>query len=236
MTAPIRLDKRVAELRHCSRAQAQRLIEGGWVRVDDAVVEACQAMVSTQRVSVDPQARPDAIAPVTLLLHKPAGVDSVAAAALATAAAHAADDRSGVRPLGRHLHRLVPLMPLDADADGLMVLSQDGRVVRRLSEDVASLEQEFIVEIRGEMAVYGLARLGTGLRYRGRILQPAKVSWQNEVRLRFALKDVQPGQLRFMCGEVGLDVVAMRRIRIGRVVLGKMPAGQWRYLPPGDRF
>jgi len=47
---------------------------------------------------------------------------------------------------------------------------------------------------------------------------------------------VQGGQLRDMCKQVGLDVVAIRRLRIGKVSLAKMPVGQWRYLPVGDRF
>lgn len=236
MTTPVRLDKRVAELQHCSRADAQKYVEGGWVSVDGIVNEECQALVSTQRVTVDPKAQLEKTEPATLLLHKPVGVESSGTAALATPATHTAGDRSGIRPLKRHFHKLAPLMPLDADTGGLMVLSQDGRVWRRLTEDYASIEQEFVVEVRGEMNVYGLAKLASGLRYAGRILQPAKVSWQNEVRLRFAIKDVQPGQLRYMCGEVGLEVVAMRRIRIGRIALSKMPVGEWRFLPASERF
>ena len=57
-----------------------------------------------------------------------------------------------------------------------------------------------------------------------------------EIRLRFALKGVQGGQLRDMCKQVGLDVVAIRRLRIGKVSLAKMPVGVWRYLPVGERF
>ncbi|RXU38912.1 hypothetical protein B0A94_10305 [Pseudomonas syringae] len=81
-----------------------------------------------------------------------------------------------------------------------------------------------------------LARLAHGLVYQQRSLPPCKVSWQNEERLRFAIKHVQPGQLRYMCGEVGLDVVSLRRLRVGRVSLGKLAIGQWRYLPAGERF
>ena len=88
----------------------------------------------------------------------------------------------------------------------------------------------------GVFAPYGLARLRHGLSYRGRALPPCQVSWQNEVRLRFALKGVQPGQLRDVCRQVGLEVVAIRRLRIGRVSLAKMPVGAWRYLPVGERF
>jgi len=146
------------------------------------------------------------------------------------------DDPSGVRLLERHFHRLVPLMPLDTDASGLMVLTQDGRVRRQLTEDRDEIEQEFVVEVSGQIAPYGLFKLSHGLQYRGRPLRPCKVSWQNEIRLRFALKGVQEGQLRDMCSQVGLDVVAIRRIRIGKVPLAKMPVGAWRYLPAGERF
>lgn len=240
MSDPIRLAKRVAALAHCSRAEAERYIEGGWVSVDGVVVEKPQHLVSTETVTLDPEARLEAEEPATVLLHKPVGFDTISgshpAAALVTPATRWADDASGVRLLKRHFVRLTPLVPLDRDGSGLMVLTQDGRVWRRLTEDHDEIEQEFVVEVSGEIAPYGLHRLNHGLSYQGRVLPPCKVSWQNEVRLRFAIKAVQGGQLRDMCAQVGLEVVAIRRIRIGRISLGKMPAGSWRYLPVGERF
>ena len=107
---------------------------------------------------------------------------------------------------------------------------------RHLQESGPSLEQEFVVEVGGEIAPYGLRKLNHGLHYNGRALPPCKVSWQNEIRLRFAIKGVQGGQLRDMCKQVGLDVIAIRRLRIGKVALAKMPVGAWRYLPVGERF
>ena len=236
MATPTRLDKYVADLLGCSRADAQKYVEGGWVSVDGTIVEECQAQVSDEHVAVDPGAQLDHIEPATMLLHKPVGVALAQSAKLVTPTSRTQGDAPGVRTLKRHFHRLTPLMPLDSDASGLVVLSQDGRVWRRLTEDYATIEQEFVVEVNGEIAPYGLARLAHGMRYEGRALPPAKVSWQNEIRLRFAIKDVAPGQLRHMCREVGLDVVAIRRIRIGRVALGKMPPGEWRHLPVGERF
>ena len=236
MPEPIRLAKRVAELTGCSRAEADQYIEGGWVTVDGETVEAPQHPVTDERVEIDPAAKLTATEPATLLLHKPEGIAWQDAAALAVPATHIVDDDSGVRPLKRHLQRLTALMPLDTEASGLMVLSQDGRVWRRLTEDYAQIEQEFVVEIRGETGPYTLSRIGHVPTYQGRGLAPCKVSWQNEVRLRFAIKDVQPGELRHRCREGGLDVVSIRRLRVGRVALSKMPVGQWRYLPAGTRF
>ncbi|MFE0500491.1 rRNA pseudouridine synthase [Lysobacter soli] len=240
MTDPVRLSKRVAELVRCSRADAERYIENGWVRVDGEVVEAPQHPVTDERVELDPDAVLEAPEPATVLLHKPAGFDAFdggdPAAALVTPATRWEGDASGVRPLKRHFVRLTPLVPLEAEASGLIVLTQDGRVWRRLTEDAAQIEQEYVVEVAGDIAPYGLRRLNHGLRYQGRELPPCKVSWQNEIRLRFALKDVRPGQIQDMCSQVGLKVVAMRRLRIGKVSLAKMPPGEWRYLPVGERF
>jgi 23S rRNA pseudouridine2604 synthase len=237
---PIRLAKRVVALARCSRSKAEQLIEGGWVSVDGVTVEEPQFMVAGQVVAIDPAATPATLEPATLLLHKPAGVEFLAgphaAMSLVTPATQSALDDSGIRKLKRHLVRLTPLMPLEREASGLMVLSQDPGIARKLMEDGHHIEQEFIVEVTGEIAPYGLFRLNQGLSSNGRELPPCKVSWQNEIRLRFAIKAVQPGQLRDMCAQVGLDVVTMKRIRIGRIALGKMAPGEWRHLPAGGRF
>ncbi|HSD18109.1 MAG TPA: rRNA pseudouridine synthase [Thermomonas sp.] len=240
MPDPVRLAKHVADLVRCSRIEAEQYIKGGWVSVDGLVVEDPAHPVSTATVTIDPAARLETVEPATILLHKPVGYDTIsgrkAAAGLVQPESRWAEDPSGVRLLERHFHRLTPLVPLDAEASGLMVLTQDGRVWRRLTEDGDEIEQEFVVEVSGEIGPYGLRKLNHGLHYNGRALPPCKVSWQNEIRLRFALKGVQGGQLRDMCRQVGLEVVAIRRLRIGKVSLAKMPVGAWRYLPVGERF
>lgn len=237
---PVRLAKQVSELARCSRIEAEQYIKGGWVSVNGRVIEDPAHPVTTESVTIDPAAQLEAVEPATILLHKPVGYDTIsgrkAAAGLVQPETRWDEDPSGVRLLERHFHRLTPLVPLDAEASGLMVLTQDGRVWRRLTEDGDEIEQEFLVEVSGEIGPYGLRKLNHGLHYNGRALPPCKVSWQNEIRLRFALKGVQGGQLRDMCKQVGLDVVAIRRLRIGKVPLAKMPVGAWRYLPVGERF
>ena len=75
-----------------------------------------------------------------------------------------------------------------------------------------------------------------GLTLDGRLLKPARVSWANEDQLRFVLREGRKRQIRRMCELVGLEVLGLKRVRIGSVVLGKLPAGQWRYLRPDERF
>lgn len=237
MTEPIRLAKRLVELLGCSRREAELYIAGGWVMVDGQVVEEPQFMVSQQVVTLHPDASLIPLEPVTMLFHQPAGVELPAdAAQLISAATHAAGDASGIYILKQHFVRLTQCTPLEPNASGLLVFTQDWRVARKLTEDVAKIEQEYVVEVAGEIAPNGLKLLNHGLKFNGRVLPPIRVSWQNETRLRFALKGVQPGQIGHMCERVGLQVLGMKRIRLGRVSMAKLPPGEWRYLLPGERF
>ena len=236
MTTPLRLDKRLAAQLHCSRAQARHYIEGGWVSVDGVVVEAPQTLVAGETVTLAAGATSEPAEPATLLLNKPAGCTAEEMSALLREDARFADDASGVRLLHRHFLRLEAPMPLDDHACGLVELTQDWRVRRHLLESGPGLEQEFMVDVEGEGSPWALPKLTHGLSFQGRALPACKVSWQSEQRLRFAIKDVRPGQLQHMCAAVGLRATQVRRLRIGRIGLSRMPDGQWRYLASGQRF
>lgn len=236
MTEPVRLAKRVAALAQCSRREAEMYIEGGWVRVDGVTVEEPQFKVLEQTIEIDPDARLEATEPATLLLHKPAGVSADAARALISVESHADDDTSGVRLLKRHFARLELLLPLPVMASGLVVLTQDWRVKRRLEEDFDRIEQEIVVEVAGKLAPNGLALLNHGLVFDNYALPPIKVSWQNETHLRFALKRIAPDKIERMCNAVGLKVLSVKRIRIGRIPMSRLQPGQWRYMASADRF
>ncbi|WP_273820233.1 MULTISPECIES: rRNA pseudouridine synthase [Pseudomonas] len=236
MSEPIRLSKRLIELVGCSRREAELFIEGGWVTVDGEVIDEPQFKVDSQKVELDPNAKATAPEPVTLLLNQPAGLDTDSARQLLGAASLSEEHRYGKRPLRGHFLRLSSAAELQANASGLLVFTQDWKVLRKLTEDIAKVEQEYVVEVSGQMSENGLERIGRGITVKGRELPAAKASWQNENRLRFALKNPQPGLIAQLCEAVGLQVVAIRRIRLGGVSIGKVPVGQWRYLSPKEKF
>ncbi len=229
----VRLSKRVAAMLPCSRSDAERYIEGGWVRVDGTVVDEPQARVAPhQAVTLDSSASLLSFAPLTLLVHQPANAPAVAL----EPANRWAEDAQGPRVARSQLRQLEPLMALPPRAGGLAVFSQDKRVLRKLTEDAALIEEELLVDVIGEIAEGGLARLARGLLRGGRPMPPLKASWQSERRLRLATKGLDPAHVPWMCEQVGLQVVQLRRIRLGRVPLAGLPAGQWRALLPHERF
>jgi len=213
---PLRLSKRVAAMVPCSRSEAERYIEGGWVRVDGQVVDVPQTRVAPgQSVTLDPEASRLALTPVTVLTH---------------------ESGDGQPVLPAKWRKLQALLPLPEGAGGLAVYSQDFRIVRKLTEDAFAIEQEWVVQVQGQIAQGGLARLGSGWSWRGQALPPLKASWQSEQRLRLAFKGMDPAHIPWLCEQVGLTPLQGRRIRLGRLPLAALPPGQWRTLLPHERF
>ena len=239
----IRLAKRVAEMIPCSRNEAEQYIAGGWVSVDGVVVEEPGARVlDDQEVMIDDDASLVEVLPVTILLHKPVGLNAgigdegVDATRVLGPDTLLQADHFKQRFLRRHLAKLTLCAPLETSASGLVVYTQDFRVARKLVDEGPRVEQEYIVEVSGTLREGGLALLNHGLPFNGKPIAPMKVSWQNETRLRFALKGVKPGQLEHMCRMVNLTVVSMKRIRIGRVPMASLSSGHWRYLYDHEKF
>jgi 23S rRNA pseudouridine2604 synthase len=243
-----RLAKRVAEMVPCSRREAELYIEAGHVSVDGKVVDTPQFRVLNQRIVLAPHAKAEEVLPVTLLLHKPAGFDALDGPRLAEQllipAGRFKEDRATdhtlVRTLRRHLLQQICVTPLETGATGLLVYSQDFRVKRKLVEDAATVEHEVIVDVTGEVTQDAIDWLNRTPVVDGRAMIPAKVSLSSQAEkitgLRFAVKGCHPGQIAQMCQSVNLRVVAMKRIRVGRLPLAGLPVGQWRYLLPYERF
>ncbi|MFN3398095.1 MAG: pseudouridine synthase, partial [Sulfurimicrobium sp.] len=134
------------------------------------------------------------------------------------------------------LFGLAPAGRLDIDSQGLLVLTQDGRIARQLIGADSQIEKEYLVRVQGKLDEAGLKRLNHGLSLDGEALKAAKVAWQNADQLRFILKEGKKRQIRRMCELVGLRVVGLKRVRIGKIKLGDLPPGQWRYLQEGESF
>ncbi len=235
---PIRLAKYLAATHNLSRAQAEQYIEGGYVRVNGVVIESPQHRVKgdgSERLELDSQAKLAPILPMTILWHKPSGIPSEATADKAiegiTLASRASIDRSGIRLLQRHLKEQVCVAPLETGASGLVVFTQDFPIKRKLIQDNALNEHEIIVDVTGEASQQQL---------RGLNRPPMKVAISKQqgkiTGLRFAIKGYAPGSIAAQCQHVGLQIEAMRRIRVGRIPLSGLEVGQWRFLMGYERF
>ena len=245
ITAPsgVRVSKLLAERGVCSRRDADEYIARGWVFVDGRRISELGTRADPgAAITLDRQAQAKQQSRLTILLHKPVGYVSgqpepgctPAVSLIRADTQFRTPDTPVFHPAC--LRGLAPAGRLDIDSTGLLVLTQDGRIARRLIGDESTIDKEYLVRVAGHLDDRGLALLRHGLSLDGQPLKPAQVDWQNPEQLRFVLTEGKKRQIRRMCEQVGLKVVGLKRIRIGRVVLGPLPVGQWRYLGTHERF
>jgi 23S rRNA pseudouridine2604 synthase len=240
----LRLSKRMSELGLASRREADEWIEKGWVRVDGVVVDQLGAKIfPDQKITIEKAAQSEQAGRVTILLNKPIGYVSgqaedgyKPASVLVGPDTRWIGDSPQIHFAASHARGLAPAGRLDIDSTGLLVLTQDGRVAKQLIGEDSAIEKEYLVRVEGPLPAHELALLNHGLSLDGEVLKPAVVGWQNSEQLRFVLREGKKRQIRRMCEMVGLRVLALKRIRIGSVNLGKLPIGQWRYLGWHEKF
>lgn len=239
-----RLSKIMAARGMCSRREADRYIERGLVLVDGEVIDELGSKIfPDQEIVLTEEGQKRVDAQATFLVNKTMGYVSNLpedghrpASDLLVTENHWKEDTSRRRFHHGQLRGLAPAGRLDIDSVGLLVLTQDGRVARRIIGENSDVDKEYLVRVEGDLDAAGLKLLNHGLSLDDKPLKPAKVSWQNEDQLRFVLREGKKRQIRRMCELVGLKVVGLKRIRIGKVVLGNLPSGQWRYLGDNEKF
>jgi 23S rRNA pseudouridine2604 synthase len=224
----------------CSRREADRFIEQGWVKVDGEIIKQLGTRVDPgAKIEILKVGQQKLDKKVTILINKPVGYVSSqpehgyeSAMALITdsnrdisenATLHTSNFR-GLGPAGR----------LDIDSQGLLIFTQDGVLAKQIIGENSECEKEYLVRVEGSLSDAGLAKLRHGLVLDGKPLKPAQVQWLNEDQLRFILQEGKKRQIRRMCEAVGLEVMGLKRVRVGGLMLGNLEEGCWRFLRPEE--
>lgn len=243
MSETIRLSKLMSERGLCSRREADDLIAKGLVKVNGVTVDQLGFKVlPNAQIEITGRARQILEDKVTIIINKPIGYVSSqpedgyrAAVDLVTAANQDPGEKRKFE--SKHLHKLAPCGRLDIDSQGLLILTQDGVLAKKIIGENSDVDKEYIVRVEGRLSDADLKRLNNGsLVIEGRRLRPALVEWLNNDQLRFVLREGMKRQIRKMCEAVGLKVVGLKRVRIGKLMLGNLPEGRWRYLRKGEEI
>jgi 23S rRNA pseudouridine2604 synthase len=239
----VRLSKVMSARGLCSRREADLWIERGWVFVDgERISELGSRIDPDAEISISREASHEQAKHVTILLNKPVGYVSGQPEPGFTPAITLIGAESQVRQSGDPefkpwmLRNLAPSGRLDIDSTGLLVLTRDGRIAKLLIGEDSDIEKEYLVRVEGTLIPNGLKLLNHGLELDGKPLKPARVKQINEDQLHFILKEGKKRQIRRMCELVGLRVTGLKRVRIGRVKLGDLQPGQWRFLRADESF
>jgi 23S rRNA pseudouridine2604 synthase len=220
----------------CSRREAEQLIAAGCVLVNGEVVETPGVKATTDAdIRLTEAGREHLEQRLTIVLHKPLGVVSTQPETGQTPAwrlVRAETARGAIEPAVRarllaNPSRLSVAGRLDRASRGLLVLTDDGAVARRIIGG-QQLEKTYLVRAAEPVTDGQLAKLNGSLRLDGAPLRPMRVTRHDATRLRFVLVEGKKHQIRRCCRTVGLTVTDLLRTAIGPLRLGTLPEGCWR--------
>jgi 23S rRNA pseudouridine2604 synthase len=235
-TEGIRLSKRVADLLKCSRAEAEQVIVGGWVKVNHLVVDDPAHRVKDEPIDIHSTAQRGKVPLLTVILHKTSGQSCVSQSHhniwnSLSVETRSRQDRSGIALTPRLQKILQCAAALEDAATGLVVLSEDPAMLRKLLDERTPLEHEMLAEVQGAVSPDQLYDMNpTGLKTSISSATPEKTG------LRMAFKGYQPGYAAGVIENAGLRLTGLKRVRMGRVLMAPLAPGEWRALMPYERF
>ena len=221
----IRLNKYIAECGICSRRKADILIESGKVLVNDIVIKDLGVKIddTKDQVKVDGKTISKENKYVYIMLNKPKGYVTTNSEQFG---------RKSVLDLIDTDYRIFPIGRLDMNTDGLLLLTNDGEFANKLMHPKNKVEKTYIANVKGNITEEKIEHLINGVDIGGYITKPAKVSIiskdKNEIEIK--ISEGKNRQVRKMCEAVGLKVINLKRTSIGKLNLGNLKIGEYRYL------
>ncbi len=229
--AMVRLQKVLSERGVASRRKAEELIAAGHVKVNgrpaqigDKVDDRKDVIhVRGKKLGLAPE-------PVYIALHKPRGYITTL------------QDEKGRKCVEELVRSVgVPVYPigrLDKDSEGLLLFTNDGDFANAIMHPSHHIPKLYRVTVRGQMTDEQKVKLEEGVMLDGRRTAPAEVrivtSEPERCVAEIVLYEGRNRQIRRMCEAVGLEVIRLRRSAVGKVKLGMLPPGNWRYLTPNE--
>lgn len=221
-----RLQKALARAGLGSRRMAEILIEAGRVTIDGRVAELGNRVdADTQEIRVDGKLVPAAPSAVYFLLNKPTGVITTA------------DDPHGRPTVVEMIDtevRIFPIGRLDMATEGLLILTNDGRLAHLLTHPSVGIEKEYLVRVEGDPSPSSIRRLREGIELEDGVTAPAQVSRVSDGVLRIVIHEGKNRQVRRMCEAIGHEVIRLVRTRIGPIHDAKLTPGAARPLTVGE--
>ncbi len=231
-TETYRLQKYLAHCGVASRRKAEEYIRNGKVKVNGKTVTEMGVSVTAQdRVEVDGKLVRLERKKVYIMLHKPKGYVTTV---------HDPEGRDTVMDLISDVEeRVYPVGRLDYDSSGLLLLTNDGELAHRMMHPSHEIVKVYIVTVEGAPSAEAIRKLEKGIRIENYTTAPALVkvleNYGEKTKLEITIHEGRNRQVRKMCEAIGHQVIRLKRVAYGNLVLGALKPGQWRYLTDGER-
>ena len=211
----------------CSRRHGEKYITNGDVKVNGKVVTQLGTKIDPKKDRVEVKGKYIEFKQdlVYIALNKPKGY--------VTSCSQPGDKI--VLDLLDISRRIYPIGRLDKDSTGLLLVTNDGGLHHRLSHPSFDHEKEYEVTVANPMTDEALMKMEQGMPIMGTKTRPAETKRISPKRFRIVLKEGKNRQIRRMAGKMGNYVTQLKRIRIANIRLGRLAAGNWRYLTEKEK-
>lgn len=222
---PMRINKYLSEAGVCSRREADRLIEAGKVTVDGITATPGIKVTADMKIICDgkPVKREDEF--VLIALNKPIGIECTS-------------DRNNpdnIIDFVKYPKRIYTIGRLDKNSEGLILLTNDGDIVNKISKSSNLHEKEYIVKVNKNITGEFLKQMQDGVKILDRITRPCKVYQESKDTFHIILTQGLNRQIRRMCEALGYRVLELKRIRIMNIQLGRLKTGTYRNVTKKER-
>jgi 23S rRNA pseudouridine2605 synthase len=226
----VRLQKYIAMCGVASRRAAEEMIREGKVKVNGNRIteQGVKVEIGADKVMVSGKEIKPVNKDYYIMLNKPAGY--------VTTVKDQFDRPTVIDLLGEEITaRVFPVGRLDYETEGLLIMTNDGDFTYKVTHPKHNIDKTYIAVIKGGISIKGLAMLRQGVKLDdGFVTSPAQVEMLNadngHTVIKITIHEGKNRQVRRMFEAVGCKVVELQRISIGKVELGNLPLGRWRYL------
>jgi 23S rRNA pseudouridine2604 synthase len=220
-----RINKFLSEIGHCSRREADRLIEEGRVTINGKVPEMGTKITPADIVAVDGKV---VFAPeedfIYIAFNKPVGI---------VCTTDTKGEPDNIIDFINHPKRIFPVGRLDKASEGLILLTSDGDIVNKILRSKNNHEKEYLVTVDKPITEEFIERMSNGIPILDTVTAKCKVEATGTYSFRIILTQGLNRQIRRMCDYLDYKVQKLKRIRIMNIKLDTK-IGEWRYLTPTE--
>ena len=217
---PVRINRYLLLKGYASRRKADELIEGGHVKINGKTAVLGAKVQKGDKVTVSDTVKKLKKSYRYFAFNKPRGIVSHNPQGTEKSIEDVSGLGTDVFPVGR----------LDKDSHGLILLTNDGRIVNKLLNKEFGHEREYVVRVDKNINSRFLKNMREGVDIEGYVTLPAKVSKVNDITFRIILTEGKRHQIRRMTMALGYQVQDLKRVRIMNVKLGNLKEGVYREL------
>ena len=219
-----RVQKLLSNYGYCSRRKAEELIKAGRVKVNNKLITIGDKAKETDKIYVNNKLVPQQ-KKIYLMFNKPFGCVTALRDKKYKTIMHYVRLKQRVFPVGR----------LDYNTEGLLLLTNDGDFANNIMHPRYEIKKTYLVKINKPITKQEIHEIGKGIKLKDGKTSPAKIKKLEETLLTVTIHEGKKRIVRRIFYKLGLKVLALRRIQIGKLDLGDLKSGEYRKLTEKDK-